>query len=407
MPVRRPPSSSIVPPSSAGSPGPFPTRRPGHAAAFPLRVGTSWSYGRRRTETPRSSSARRMLVLIPQSRTATSGPARAGEQGRVLRGDLGHEALLGVGGGGPRWRARSSSSARAGRPSARPSMTPRTTPSERRMLGEPAGVDARDPRDALFLEPVLERTTARPVVRSGSCRARRRPGPGSSSLSRSGSPSAVARRRAGDAVVPEERVGERQDLAAERGVGERLRISHHPGREDDLARRGGCWRRTPRRRNGSRPREIASPGGEPSEAIRHGRWTTRKRPRRRFGFNIYRCAASGASRGVAPARAARHQIPRPVLAGMPGFPRLARATISWSSVGATPGSRQRPQRSSPSALGRIARPGSEVLALVLRPAHGEHPRVSRRSLRAPPPGPADRRGARATKIESATSRRPR
>ncbi len=64
----------------------------------------------------------------------------------------------------------------------------------------------------------------------------------------------------GDAVVPDQRVGEDDDLAAVARVGDRLLVARHRRVEDDLAGGGDRARRRSRRRSGCRPRAAGRPG---------------------------------------------------------------------------------------------------------------------------------------------------
>ncbi len=109
-----------------------------------------------------------------------------------------------------------------------------------KMLCQAARIDPGDPRNAGILESVLEASPRAPVAwgreppndQPPDLQFRRFKEPGQSPL--------VARRGRRDAVVPEQRVGEGQDLSPERRVGQGFRIPDHPGSEDDLADdRGG------------------------------------------------------------------------------------------------------------------------------------------------------------------------
>ena len=66
-----------------------------------------------------------------------------------------------------------------------------------------------------------------------------------------------------DAVVPDERVGEAEDLSREGWVGHRLGIPDHPSGEDDLGDRSSSRRRNPSRGRANHPREQGRPDCSP------------------------------------------------------------------------------------------------------------------------------------------------
>src|SRR5208283_1766666 len=114
-----------------------------------------------------------------------------------------------------------------------------------------------------------------------------------------------------DPVVSDQRVGEGQNLTPERWVGERLRISHHPGGEHDLAdATGGCPEPIPFEAcpilEKKRPPEAGGSG-----VIRHGRWQP-ERPRGSDSTLTLTLAPSSKSRRAGVVHPARHQIPPPV-----------------------------------------------------------------------------------------------
>ena len=158
-----------------------------------------------------------------------AGPA--GDHGRGARGDLVHEALLRIGGGGPQGGAQllvlgpvvvGSNIDHAAHHSF-----------QSQELGEAAGVNPGSP-GRLLPRAILRENGRSSSGAERSCRVRSSPDLDPLAFEERESV-AVPRVGRRDAVVTEERVSEREDLAPERGIGEGLWIPHHPGREDDLA----------------------------------------------------------------------------------------------------------------------------------------------------------------------------
>ena len=201
-----------------------------------------------------------MLALTPPSRSATSGPSLAAEKGRSLgprpRGRAARPRTAGRGleGSGElasttgRWPSRSDvDDARAGRRGSAGARSAgacrcRPTPGDALLRSQSSSRG----RSAQWFGRVRPRTISAADLDRRRLEVRGQPEPSR----------AVGRR---DAVVAEQRVGEDEDLAAERRIRQRLGVADHPGREDDLADALDRRRRSRTRRSGSRPPEIGSP----------------------------------------------------------------------------------------------------------------------------------------------------
>ncbi len=171
-----------------------------------------------------------MLALIPQSSTATTGPPR-----RAMRvGRVGATSAMNF--SSPYWgaaRIAFASTSSEGRSSAGPtSRTPRTTPFERRCSVSRRVSTPWTPGTSSSRSHSSSGTPALPMVGRGRPAHDHAPGLHLGTLEAGKAVRVPVVRR--NAVVPDQRVRERQDLATERRVRERLGVPDHPGREDDL-----------------------------------------------------------------------------------------------------------------------------------------------------------------------------
>ena len=170
---------------------------------------------------PCSRSWRTIESLIPVSMPTTCGPSpskRTASGGRHLAGEVGarHRGL----GGDPLARLGLGDRGREDAAAHRPAVA--------QVADQGAGVDAADPRRAGHVEPVEPAALGGGGVLAVLRVAHHDP---------AGVDGFGLHRRAGDAVVADQRVGEDDDLARVGGVGDRLLVAGHRGVEDDLADR--------------------------------------------------------------------------------------------------------------------------------------------------------------------------
>ena len=71
-----------------------------------------------------------------------------------------------------------------------------------------------------------------------------------------------------DAVISDQRVGERQHLAGKRRVGQGFLVAHHAGGEDEFTRSDGLG-------SEQLPRIATAVGGQEDASARGGRWKRR------------------------------------------------------------------------------------------------------------------------------------
>src|SRR3954471_18862057 len=205
--------------SAAGSPGPL--ARKTASGAFATTSAALAVHGCSSTVAPRTTRLRTIEDLMPVSIAAMRMSPSPSPTSTVSAGVTSRARSRPVIGGS------ASISARASRSLTRSGKTPPRIAPALRMWRTRARVStpviARPPQSVHPVEPAALGAGGVVGVRRGA--HDRRPRPDAVGLHRLGA----------RPVVADVRVGERDELAGEGGVGHRLLVAAHPGREDDLA----------------------------------------------------------------------------------------------------------------------------------------------------------------------------